>query len=556
MARLLDHTLARIARWHAGRVYRGFQRGLSHVRAIQQQTLLRALASVRDGEFGRRTKLRSVRTLDDLRAAVPLTTYEDLRPTLERVVAGEIGALFSPGITIRMFATSSGTTAKQKYIPVTDRFIREYRRGWNTFGLKMLSDHPRAILRAILQSSGRHDERITPAGIPAGAITGLLAQMQKGIVRRFYVGSSALARIENPIDRAYCLARFALTRDVAFAVTANPATLIRLAQIVDENAESLIRDIHDGSLDARRVGDPRLHAELSVLLDPMPQRARELQTLHSRAAALRPRDYWKLEFLACWTGGSMGHYLSRLADWYGPIPVRDVGLLASEGRVSIPLADNTPAGALDAQAACFEFIPVEHADDSQPATHAAHELERGREYAVVLTNDAGLVRYRLDDVVRVTDHIAETPVVEFLHRAGRVSSVAGEKLTERQLVEAVRQVCQNLQISEFDFAAEPVWADPPFYRVYAAIPASIDLARPLDIALSQQNDEYASRRKSLRLNELSVVRLDSTHFLNMDQRLIHQRGSTAEQYKRTYLFTSIGGAGAVLGPLQPVTSSA
>ena len=55
----------------------------------------------------------------------------------------------------------------------------------------------------------------------------------------------------------------------------------------------------------------------------------------------------------------MGHYLERLREWWGAVPVRDVGLLASEGRVSIPLDDDSAVGALDVESAVWEFVPVE-----------------------------------------------------------------------------------------------------------------------------------------------------------------------------------------------------
>ena len=130
----------------------------------------------------------------------------------------------------------------------------------------------------------------------------------------------------------------------AFAITANPATLIQMAQTASEHGEALIRDVRDGTLSSRIVGDPPLRLILSAGLKADPGRARELEQLRSQHGALRPRDYWNIDFLACWTGGSMGHYLDRLADWWGPVPVRDIGLLASEGRVSIPLEDDTPTG--------------------------------------------------------------------------------------------------------------------------------------------------------------------------------------------------------------------
>lgn len=547
MASLIDRALARIAFVHARGVYRRFLATLSRVEDVQATVLAHTLAGMAGSEFSRQHRLERIRTVDELRRAVPIRSYEDIRPFIDRVRDGHTTALLAASQRPLMFATSSGTTAQPKYIPVTPGFVRQYRRGWNTFGLKMLADHPEAILRAILQSSGRFDESYTSAGIPCGAITGLLARTQKRIVRRYYVGVPEIAYIDDPRGRYYALARFGVVRDVAFAVTANPATLIRIAQTADEESETLIRDVRAGGLSARIVCDPRLRAALSRCLRPDPRRAAELEQIRAATGRLRPRDYWSLAFLACWTGGSMGYYLQRLADWYGPIPVRDVGLLASEGRVSLPLDDGTPAGVLDILGAVFEFIPAEDAERPDPLTLLPHEVETGRDYIVVLTNSAGLVRYRLDDVVRIRGRIGRTPLLEFLHRAGRVSSVAGEKLTENQLVSAIQIACQKHGIPEFDFVAGPVWDDPPYYRLSATVHLDSAAVAAIDRELAKQNNEYELRRKSMRINSLTFRFVPPDRLASMDQRLIATRSSTSEQYKRPCLFTVVGGDDDALG---------
>ena len=537
MAAILDRLAARIAYWHARRVYGGFRRTLERVEATQQRALREVLATVRDSEYARRYDLQRVRTPDDLRRAAPLITYEHLRPTMERVLAGEFGALFAPSVNIRMFATSSGTTAQPKYIPVPDAFVRHYRRGWNTFGLKMLGDHPAAILRAILQVSGKHDESLAPCGLPCGAITGLLAQTQKGIVRRYYVGVPDIVQLRDPVAKYYTLMRFGVVRDVAFAITANPATLIRLAQTGNDHSEQLVRDVRDGTLSGEIVADRALRARLEALLRPAPSRARELESLREQHGRLQPRDYWRTEFLACWTGGSMGHYLATLADWWGPAPVRDIGLLASEGRVTVPLDDNTPIGVLDAQGAVFEFIPHEQWDQPDPDTLLPHELTAGVDYVVVLSNTAGLLRYRLDDVVRCHGRIGGAPLLEFLHRAGRVASVAGEKLTENQVVAAVKAASVKLGVLVSDFVLAPRWGDPPHYRLCCPLELSADALALLDAELGQQNDEYASRRNSVRLGPLQSLQVGIEQFQALDRRLSESRGATTEQYKRPCLLT-------------------
>ncbi len=489
MPTLLEHLAARLAYGHARRVYARFGQALQQVAAAQQRALARLLPLVRDSDFGRRFGLGRVRTPADLASAVPLLHYADYRPYMERLGAGDIRALFTPRQRILMFATSSGTTAEPKRIPVTPAFVQDYRRGWNTFGLKMLTDHPPAILRAILQSSGRFDAGMTPAGIPYGAITGLLARMQKRIVRRFYVGAPEIAHLDDPRARYYTLMRLGIVRDVAFAITASPATLIQMARTANELSEELIRDVRDGTLSSRIVTPAALGRKLSAGLRSNPARAAELARLRAQHGALRPRDYWRLEFLACWTGGSMGYYLQRLAEWWGPIPVRDIGLLASEGRVSIPLDDHTPVGVLDVTSGVFEFIPAELAEAAAPPTLTPRALEVGREYAVVLSNTSGLVRYRLGDVVRVRGWLHQAPLVEFLYRAGRTASIAGEKLTENQVVAAINTARLALGMPEFDFVLAPCWDDPPYYRLSVPGPSGDHVSGAIDQAPLDHEEE-------------------------------------------------------------------
>jgi hypothetical protein len=551
----LEKTAARLGFLHAGLAYRRFQQRLAGVASTQEQVLARSLRLVTDSDFGRRHRLRSVRSRADLRRAVPLQSYEDLRPVIDRVAEGDTSALFSRPVRVLMLATSSGTTARRKLIPVTPQYVRDYRRGWNIFGLKVLRDHPEAILRTILQVSGRFDESRTSCGIPIGAITGLLAVSQKAIVRRFYAGNPLIARIEDPRARYYALVRFGIVRDVAFAVTASPATLIRIAQIANEESERLIRDVRDGTLSGQIVSDGTLRRQLESQLTPLPERARELEAIRRRTGLLAPRDYWRLAFLCCWTGGSMGLYQERLRSWYGLLPIRDVGLLASEGRVSIPLEDNTPVGVLDVTSAVFEFIPFDEAESAQPRTLYAEELEPGHEYVVVLTNTSGLVRYRLDDVVRAHGKLGGAPLVEFKRRFGGVSSIAGEKLTEAQLVEAVKATCRQFQIPHFDFIAAPCWSDPPFYRISCAASLHPAFAEALDAALCRENEEYASRRRSGRLGSMQVRILKADTIDSMDLRIMATRRSSAEQYKRLCLLPNPGDDDRALGLTLPSQQS-
>jgi hypothetical protein len=92
------------------------------------------------------------------------------------------------------------------------------------------------------------DESRTAAGIPCGAITGLMAATQKWLVRKYYVAPQCLAEIDDPGAKYYTIMRLAAPADVAFCITASPATQLKLARTADAHHEQLIRDVADGTL--------------------------------------------------------------------------------------------------------------------------------------------------------------------------------------------------------------------------------------------------------------------------------------------------------------------
>ncbi len=74
----------------------------------------------------------------------------------------------------------------------------------------------------------------------------------------------------------------------------------------------------------------------------------------------------------------------------------------------------------------------------------AHELEVGCEYFVLLTTSAGLYRYQLGDLVRVVGRVNAAPLIEFLNKGEHTCSLAGEKLTEHQVILAMDAAARRL----------------------------------------------------------------------------------------------------------------
>src|SRR5690606_13105130 len=115
---------------------------------------------------------------------------------------------------------------------------------------------------------------------------------------------------------------------------------------------------YDGTLSAAFPVAKPIRNRLRFALRRRRSRARQLEQIIAATGHLHPRDYWPgNQLVAVWTGGSAGAYLGPLRRYYGDIPVRDHGLSASEGRMTIPLEDSRTDGLLDVHTHYFEFIP-------------------------------------------------------------------------------------------------------------------------------------------------------------------------------------------------------
>lgn len=566
--KVVGHTILHLRRRTAQR----FHAATHRARSLQREVLDEKLSRHADSDFGRVHRFREIRSPADFRRRVPLTDYSYFEPYIERVKEGETQALFGSGTKLLMMALTSGTTDRPKFIPITEQFLREYRHGWYVWGAHLYDDHPRMRDAHILQLASDWEQFRTAGGVPCGNISGLASQTQSAVTKVVYAVPPAVTKIPDSTAKSYTALRLAITRRcMGMALTANPSTLILLAQLGDQMKEHLVRDLADGTLTAAVEVPTSVRERLARRIRRRQRaRARELEAVINRTGRLYPKDYWPtLALLAVWTGGSVGPYLRELPRYFGDIPVRDHGLSASEGRMTLPFEDFTCAGVLDVTSHYYEFIPqVEHGS-ADPTVLEAHQLVEGRNYFILLTTSSGLYRYDIHDLVRCVGFEGEAPVLEFLNKGDYFSSVTGEKLSEFQVVDAVRRSLNELGVTLGTFTAAPVWDDPPHYVLLAEEsafnmarrsdtgrpiasrdsadvppPNRVDGSHPhrfaevLDRHLQAMNMEYANRRETRRLGPIRLHLLPTgTWHRYRDQRLAH--GGSLEQYKHPCLVSDL-----------------
>jgi len=510
-----------------------------------QETVLRGILAYHSHtDFGRQHGFEHIHTVADFRRQLPVAGYDYFEPYIARVRRGETRALLADR-RIHMFALTSGTTATRKFIPVTDRYLADYRRGWNVWGLKSFRDHRDIRLRPILQLSGDHEEFHTEAGIPCGAVTGLTAKMQKRIIRWLYCMPACTAKIKDTAAKYYVALRLSLPRQVAMVVSANPSTLINLARLGDQEKETLIRDLADGTLSTRLDIPADIRDLLRPRLHKHPQRVRELEEIVRRTGNLYPKDYWPREcLLGNWMGGSMGAYLRQYPRYYGSHPVRDVGLIASEGRMTIPFQSGTPAGILDITTHYFEFIPEAEVNSPKPTVLGAHELQVGGRYYILPTTAFGLYRYHIQDVVRVAGFHNRTPLIEFLSKGAYISNLTGEKVSEYQITQSMVEMLHEVDVTLNTYSLAPCWDEElPYYGLFVErgdlvdLPSGERLVQRLDERLRQVNSEYDSKRESRRLGPIRLELVRPGFWAEWDRQRLQRSGGGHDQYKHPCLIS-------------------
>ncbi len=540
---LLRNLIVKIAAIPIRRRLAAFEAATHDPVATQAALLQRILRHHAGTAFGKDHRFSSMLTLDDFRNTIPVRGYDYVEPYMKRVIQGETNALLADA-KIHMFAMTSGTTATRKFIPVTDQYLADYKRGWNIWGLKVYRDHPEVRLRPIVQLSGDWQEFHTDAGVPCGAVTGLTAQMQMWIIRRIYCVPAIVGTIKDAAAKNYLALRLSVPRKVGMIIAANPSTLVNMARGGDQEKETLIRDIHDGTLSTKFDIAPEIRAAVqSRIAKANPDRARQLEEIVRQTGTLYPKDYWPTDCLiGNWMGGSVGAYLRHYPKYYGSTPVRDVGLIASEGRMTIPVGDGTPSGVLDITSHVFEFIPEEEGSSPNPTVLAAHELQEGRTYYILLTTDYGLYRYNIFDVVRCTGFFNKTPLLEFLSKGAHFANITGEKVSEYQITGAMTEVLRNLNLNLTSYSVAPCWDDEmPYYGLFvergdiASRDDGAKLTQALEHALARVNIEYASKRDSQRLGPMRLFVIPTHAWQQWDRQRLARNGGAAEQYKHPCL---------------------
>tara|TARA_A100000171_G_scaffold44011_4_gene46458 strand:+ start:377 stop:2050 length:1674 start_codon:yes stop_codon:yes gene_type:complete len=342
---------------------------------VQVGELSKNLSSARSTRFGRShgfdSILRYDNEFDRLRAYQAEVPISDWYAFQDDIVAmrehGESDVLWA-GKVMR-FAQTSGTTAGDKFIPVSDEMMRSnYLASLDIFAhLINRGVHPGRVMGGrCLFLGGSTDLEFNEHGIATGDLSGLVTPLIKWPLSMIYSPGPGIALLNHWPDKIEAMARLTIDQDIRF-ISGMPSWAL-------------------------------------VLIDRVIELARE-RGVDAKCA----RDVWPNLEVFVHGGVNYVPFIERMCRAYSgdpsiDFPSRQELYPASEGFIAMQDTTGDPGMRLLVDNGIFyEFVPLEQIDDDNPDVFTCWQVEKGQKYVVVMSTDAGLWRYVIGDVVEFDD---------------------------------------------------------------------------------------------------------------------------------------------------------
>ncbi len=438
---------------------RDFYRAIGDVQGTQVRKLLTIVRNNEATLFGRRFNFESVRGINEFRSSVPITTYEDYEDYVTQIVDGKENVLTRDKVL--MLEPTSGSTSPSKFIPYTNSLKREFQQGIFPWLYDLLTNRPNVARGSFYWSITpvTHKQEITSGGIPIGFGddgTYFTEQQQRLIAQ----------------------------------LSAVPFDIAKIQDIDDFRKQTLSYLVGNKELSFISVWNPTF---LSLLLRPID----------------KPADLWpNLSLISAWGDGNASFYVDELRRLFPNTEIQGKGLIATEGFVSFPLVDHV-GSALSVNSHFFEFRGL----DDKNNVRLAHELEREKEYEVVLTTGGGFYRYNLEDIVRVIGFKDQCPLIIFVGRNNNISDLFGEKLNEYHVSRAVKESIGNSLNPSFFMVAPEKIGNAHSYVLFIESDEQFDtnsVVESLDSKL-QDNYHYKYCRKLGQLERPKIFLIDKNY---------------------------------------------
>jgi hypothetical protein len=317
----------------------------------QQRWLTRLIRNARTTAFGRDHHFQEVRSTEDFRKAVPIRDYEALKPYVERVVHGDPDILW-PGKPA-YFAKTSGTTSGVKYIPLSRESVPYHIHGARNALLSYVHETGQsAFLDGSLIFLSGSPKLDVKAGIKTGRLSGIVNHHVPGYLRTN----------QKPSYDTNC--------------------------------------IEDWEQKLERIIDETIHARMTLISGIPPWVQMYFDRIRQRTGK-KIAEVFPGFSLFVYGGVNYEPYRAKLEESVGRKVDSIETFPASEGFIAYQDSQREPGLLLLLDAGIYyEFVPAEEYFKPSPRRLSIGEVELNRNYALIMSTNAGLWGYSIGDTVK------------------------------------------------------------------------------------------------------------------------------------------------------------
>ena len=457
-----------LAKPFAKRVYKKVQKWANNPIETQHNVFQNLIATAATTQFGKDHDFVSINSYEDFIKRVPIRDYEDLKPYIKRVVAGEENILWK-GKPL-YFAKTSGTTSGSKYIPITK---------------ESMPSHVEAARNAILMY-------IHETG-NAKFVDGKMIFLQ----------GSPILKEENGVK------------------------LGRLSGIVAHYVPKYLQKnrlpswetncIEDWETKVDAIVEETLPQDMTIISGIPPWVQMYFEKLHQKTGK-KIGDIFKNFNLFIFGGVNYEPYRAKFESLIGR-KVDSIELYpASEGFFAFQDKQNEKGMLLQLNSGMFyEFVKTDEFFNENPKRITIKDVEIDVNYVIIISTNAGLWAYNIGDTVIFTSVKPYRVIV-----SGRIKhfiSAFGEHVIGKEVEQAMQDATASSSVQVSEFTVAPQINPPeglPYHEWFVEFenePENISaLAKKIDMSLQKQNSYYFDLIEGKVLQPLKITKVKKDGF--------------------------------------------
>ena len=467
--KLLSPAISRLARLRLDAIAQWQAHPIEAQRAVLQHLVTEAQYTA----FGRRHRFSHTFKIREFKQAVPIHTYEDLQPWIEKMMRGEENLLWNT--PIEWFAKSSGTTShRSKFIPVSQQSLDEnhYQCSKDVLTLYYFHFPDSDLLTGKgLVIGGSHQVSQLGEDIKYGDLSAVLMQNTPFWGHWLRTPELSIALLDEWETKIEQLAQTTIHENVTSISGVPTWTLVLCRRILEITGKKCIKEVW-----------PNLELYMHGGVSFTPYRQQFEQIMGA------PIYYLEMY------NASEGFFAAQTH------PGEDGMLLMLDHGIF------------------YEFMPIDEYGKDNPKTIGLQDVEVGKNYAPVISTTGGLWRYLLGDTIQFTSVFPFR--VKVSGRLKHYINAFGEEVIVDNTDHALAIACQQCGATVNDYTAAPVYfsgqgkgAHEWLVEFDIAPPDPETFAQALDDALRQINSDYdAKRYKDFALERLQLTLLPQGSF--------------------------------------------